>query len=106
MMVRSAPTILPAPDAMRAMERLEAQLRRAADDLAETLSAMRREHLSLVESEVAAELERLAPVDGSRCTRWMRRVGQPCGRFAGHAGSCRSRDAMDRDRDRQRIGRA
>lgn len=105
MIVRTAPVILPAPDAMRAMERLEAQLRRAADDLAETLSAMRREHEALAEAEVAAEMARLAPPDGTLCGHWMPRMGEPCARFAGHSDHHRSRQGMDRDRDRQRAGR-
>lgn len=107
--VRTAPTTIPGPDAMRAMERLEAQLRRAADDLAESLVAMREGQRLQAEAEVQQALAAIAgPVEGGRprCARWMPRVGQPCGRFAGHRDSCRSRALMDEEAARRARRRA
>ena len=99
-MVRTAPVTAVAPDALRAMERLESQLRRAADDLAETLAAVR---------EVATMPLPLPPEplpDGSRCGRWMPRVGAPCARFAGHGDHHRTRRLMDVDAARRSERRA
>ena len=95
--VRTAPVILPEPDAMRAMERLEAQLRRAADDLAASLATMREAAtLPLVE---------IPGPDRPRCNRWMPIAKEPCRRQPGHRDSCRSRAAMESDTYRQRVQR-
>ena len=94
MMTRTRPAALPsgaAPDVVRALERLECQMRRAADDLAATLEAIR-----------AAGL--LAAVPG-RCGRVMRSPGDRCARFTGHNGGCRSRAALDADMRRNRTSR-
>ena len=100
MIVRTAPSILPEPDAMRAMERLEAQLRRAADDLAATLDAMR----------VAAEaplVDMVVPERPGRprCKRWMTTSLEPCGRTVGHGGGCRSLSVVMDEARRRRVGR-
>lgn len=94
MIVRTAPIILPEPDAMRAMERLEAQLRRAADDLAETLAQMRA-------AAEAPMVEMAEPMPDDKCNRWMRVALQFCGRRIGHGGSCRSYREM-RERSARR----
>ena len=99
MIVRTTPVILPEPDAMRAMERLEAQLRRAADDLAASLASMR-------EAATLPLIELPEAESRPRCNRWMPVVKEACPRFAGHGGSCRSRYALQSDADRQRSGRA
>jgi hypothetical protein len=103
MIVRSAPVVLAEADAMRAMERLESQLRRAADDLAEALAAMREAAtLPLIDVPLADEAWHGKP----RCNKWMRNAGQFCGRFADHVDTCRSRSAMESDADRRRALRA
>ena len=95
MMVRTTPVVLPAPDAMRAMERLEAQLRRAADDLAETLAEMR--------AALEVPLVELPGDDESpRCNHWMPKAKAPCHRFKGHADNHRSKAVMDAEADRKR----
>lgn len=92
MIVRTSPITLPAPDAIRAMERLESQLRRAADDLAASLVDMR----AAVEAPLV-RLEHLGPDLDGRCGKWMKRAAAPCGRNAGHDNPCRSRFAMDNE---------
>ena len=99
MIVRTTPTVLPGPDAMRALERLESQLRRAADDLAVTLVEMRREYDAVLAADVAAAQEKRQS-DGS-CGKWMPVAGEACGRRAGHNGVCRSRTTMDAEARRK-----
>jgi hypothetical protein len=93
--VRTAPIVLPQPDAMRAMERLESQLRRAADDLAAELAAMR----------AATEAQLVTMPDPSRptCGRWMRNVRDYCGRAPGHTPGCRTRATLDAETARRRL---
>jgi hypothetical protein len=95
MIVRTAPVVLPQPDAMRAMERLESQLRRAADDLAAALAAMR----------AATEAQLVTMPDPSRptCGRWMRNARDYCGRAPGHKQGCRTRATMDAETARRRL---
>jgi hypothetical protein len=95
MIVRTAPVVLPQPDAMRAMERLESQLRRAADDLAAALAAMR----------AATEAQLVTMPDPSRptCGRWMRNARDYCGRAPGHKQRCRTRATMDAETARRRL---
>lgn len=99
MIVRTAPVVLPAPDAMRAMERLESQLRRAADDLAETLSEMRE--------ATAATLVVMPDPEGyrSRCGKWMPNSRAWCGRLADHRRECRSVAAMESERLMKKTAR-
>lgn len=102
MIVRTAPIVLPAPDALRAMERLESQLRRAADDLAAELEVMRS-------AVVAPLIEVPDPNDEwrgrPRCGQWMRHRKAYCGRFAGHRDSHRSRDTMAAEAARKASSR-
>jgi hypothetical protein len=93
--VRTAPIVLPQPDAMRAMERLESQLRRAADDLAAELAAMR----------AATEAQLVTMPDPSRptCGRWMPNARDYCGRGPGHKQGCRTRATMDAETERRRL---
>jgi hypothetical protein len=97
--VRTRPGLPPSPDMLRAMERLESQLRRAADDLALAIAAER-----------AMAPEPWTPPDRytsgyrglERCGRLMEVLRQPCARLEGHGGQCRSRAAMESDRARRR----
>jgi hypothetical protein len=96
MIVRTAPVVLPQPDAMRAMERLESQLRRAADDLAAELAAMR--------AATEAQLVTIPNPDSRpTCGRWMRNVRDYCGRAPGHKQGCRTRATMDAETARRRL---
>jgi hypothetical protein len=94
MIVRTAPVVLPQPDAMRAMERLESQLRRAADDLAAELAAMR----AAVEAPLVAIPD---PDTRPVCGKWMRNLQTFCARSPGHTPTCRSREAMDSAKERR-----
>jgi hypothetical protein len=91
-MIRTAPALPAQPDAIRAMTRLEAQLRRASDDLAESLAELRKmEH----------EPERFRGVarpPKPLCKRYMPHSQAQCARYEGHRDSCRTRKAMDADK--------
>jgi hypothetical protein len=98
MIIRTVPNLPPAPDVVRAMERLEAQLRRAADDLAATLAAL---EAPVPVEEVPCQPVRLVPV----CGKWMRYAKDTCARRPGHANHCRSRLVMDADAAARYSGR-
>lgn len=99
MIVRTAPALPSSPDSIRAMERLEAQLRRAADDLAEALGAIR-------DAEINAAIEAVPPWDERQCGVWMPLSRERCGRRKEHRGGHRSRSVMDDEAVRRARGRA
>lgn len=102
MIVRTAPILLPDADAMRAMVRLESQLRRAADDLAETLDAMRAAmEAPLIKLPMSERMGTRA-----RCGEWMPRPRQSCGRTPGHGGGHRSLSVVIDEAVRRRAERA
>ena len=103
--VRTVPVLPPSPDMLRAMERLEAQLRRAADDLALAIAAERLPvpGPAAVVAQEAPDRYRNAFRGRERCGRLMSLVGAPCARLEGHRDGCRSREAMESDRLR-RVG--
>lgn len=95
--VRTTPRLPVSPDVLRVLERLESQLRRAADDLAEAIADM----------EPATAYEPPAPMldrMSARCLQIMR-SGQLCGRFSGHRNDHRSIAALDSDMERKRRAR-
>ena len=97
MIVRTTPSIPVEPDAIRAMERLEVQLRRAADDLGRTLADLRRVRVATAITE---------PVAPGRCGLWMPVAKERCHRRAAHRNSCRTRGAMEAEALMRRAGRA
>jgi hypothetical protein len=79
------------------MERLEAQLRRAADDLAETLAAARQS------TDDPTPLRVVEPPDAMfrgrrRCGLWMPQAREACARLEGHSNCCRTHEAMETER--------
>ena len=107
MIVRTAPALPASPDMLRAMERLESQLRRAADDLALAIAAERMPAPPAPDPAAPREPpdRYAAPFRGkARCGRLMGLVLEPCARLEGHRDCCRSRAAMEADRARRGIG--
>jgi hypothetical protein len=102
--LRTAPAVPPDPDLLRAMERLESQLRRAADDLARALGAARLASLP-PPPEPPSDAEDVYR-GRRRCRRWMPAARTRCDRLEGHRGPCRTREAMDNARRARRRAAA
>ena len=115
MIVRTAPVLLPVAsvdvvrvpvnmDVVRVLERLESQLRRAADDLATSLPDLRmaadaelESARRLMEAGMRERLEQEVLQAAGRCGKSMKE-GRRCHRKMGHDWEHRSREAMDNKR--------